>query len=336
MKVKSVKKITMMALAIALVAVIAIGGTLAYLSTSTEVQNNVFTFAENIKARLTEPNWDPKDGENLTPGYEVKKDPMVTNVSDNGVDEYAAIQLTFTNGAGTKLSPADTVRLLNCLNITWNSNWELMDGTRTPLTGVVTTATPQQTYVYKNILTPGQVSDPVFSSVTIKSNISDADYAWLAGIVMTHTDACYTYGVHDGFTYDINGNKIFNDANGNGVQDAGELNALCTITYKHHTDCALFTGTATPAQIAATVKGGTVGGKTCDCTPAEQHVTGCPAITGTLIVPDPFGHTPPAGAISGFQILVQGAAVQANVDGMTAYNAAATTANLKALLPILP
>ena len=320
MQIKSMKKRTLVVLAIALAAVIAVGGTLAYLATKTEIKNNVFTFADNIKGKLDEPNWNPNDAKNLTPGYEVKKDPMFTNTSDNGVDEYAAIQLTFTNGAGVKLSAADTVKLLNCLNITWNPNWELMDGTLTTAAGVVTAATPQQTYVYKNVLTPGQVSDPVFSSVTIKSDISDADYAWLAGIITNHIDTCYTYSPPA--TYDH-------------------------IVYKHHSECALekavAAGVLTQAQVDAAAKGAVLVGTdgknyTCDCTPATEYADAAGNLipmTATLIVPDPNGHTVPAGAISGFQINVQGAAVQAGVDGMTAYNAAATTANLKALLPIV-
>lgn len=310
MKANRKKKVITM-LSIALTAVLIIGGTLAYLASVTEEKDNVFTFAENIKARLDEPNWDPNDATNLTPGYEVNKDPMITNLSENGVDEFVAVKLTFTNGTGVKLTAAETVRLLNCLDITWNANWSLESGTlTTDATGTVTAATEEQMYVYKGTLAPGQVSDPVFSSVTIKSDISDADFAWLAAIVTDHTDACYTYsGVHDPLK--------------------------CTLTYKHHANCVLHSGTGTAAQIAATAKGGTVGGKICNCSPADQHLANdpedpCPATKGTLIAS--CGHTVPAGAISGFMIKVQGAVVQAGVDSMDNWNDSATVTNLKGLL----
>lgn len=273
---KKKKKITAV-LSIVLVAVIAIGATLAYLATKTDEESNVFTFAENIKAGLDEPNWDPDDAGNLIPGYEVRKDPMITNLSDNGVDEYVALKITFTRGDGTTLSDAETARLLSCLTVTWNSSWSLKSGTATSAV---------QVYVYQNALSTGEVTDPVFSSVTINSDISDADYAWLAGIVTNHTDDCYEYTTaHDP--------------------------AQCTITYKHHANCASLTG------------------GTCDCTPAQQHESDCPALTGTLKAS--CSHTVPGNAISGFQIKVQGAAVQAGVEGMTAWNAADTITNLKAL-----
>jgi len=313
MKANSKKKKTTIILSVALVVVIAIGVTLAYLATKTEEASNVFTFAENIRARLDEPNWDPEDATNLTPGYEVRKDPMITNLSDNGVDEYAALKLTFTDGDGTKLTDGETARLLNCLDITWNSSWSLEYGTLTTddTSGKVTAASAVQVYVYKDALSSAEISDPIFSSVTIKSDISDADYAWLAAIIMGHTDECYTFGTHNP--------------------------SKCNITYKHHENCALFNGTGTAKNIQATAKGGTVGGKTCDCTPAEQHNSNdpddpCPALIATLKTgTGACSHTVPAGAISGFQIKVQGAAVQAGVENMTSWDASATITNLLAL-----
>lgn len=318
MKANTKKKRTTAILSIVLVAVIAIGATLAYLATKTEEASNVFAFASNIKAKLTEPNWNPDEGENLTPGYEVKKDPMITNQSDNGVDEYVALQLTFTDGAGDALDATQTAKLLNCLDIKWNSNWSLQHGTlTTDGSGTVTAATPIQMYVYNAALSPGQVSDPVFSSVTIKSDISDADYEWLAAIIMNHTDDCFTFGIH--LATDV---------------------SKCTITYKHHEKCALFDSDATgdPADIPEAAKGDTVGNKICNCIPAEQHNlldpdVPCAALTATLITTGDGActHTVPGDAINGFQIKVQGAAVQAGVENMTTWNASATITNLKGL-----
>ena len=292
---KSNKKRLTAILSVILVAAIAIGATLAYLSTITDEKENVFTFAQNIKAKLDEPNWDPDEGENLTPGYEVKKDPMITNKSDNGISEYVAIKLTFENGAGTTLTDAETARLLSCLTITWNSNWGLKDGTAT---------SAEQVYIYKNVLAPGQVSEPVFSSVTIKSDISDADFAWLAGMVLTHTDGCYTFGTHNA--------------------------TKCNITYAHHTNCEIFG----EAAAGTTAQGGTTNSKTCDCVPALNHISIdpddlCPTLIGTPV--GGCGHTADASAISGFNIIVAGAAVQAGVEGMTAWDTTATVANLVAL-----
>ena len=298
------KKITAV-LSVILVLAIAIGATLAYLATTTDSRDNMFTFAQNIRAKLGEPNWDPDDATNLTPGYEVKKDPMITNVSDNGIDEYVAIQLTFQNGAKGTLTAAETVRLLNCLDITWNSDWSLKDGKLIRAGGSVQEATPKQVYVYNKVLAPGEVSAPVFSSVTIKSDIDDADYAWLAGMVMDHTDGCYTFGTH--------------------------LDVDCTVKYVHHVNCNIYN--LAGAEDVKDSTGAAIGGKNCNCKTAENHVSKPDKTCGTLIgtLASATCHAAPADSIVGFNINVKGSAVQAGVEGMTAWNTTDTVDNLVAL-----
>jgi len=297
MKSSSKKKMTVILSAV-LVLAIAIGATLAYLATLTHEEENVFTFAQNIRALLDEPNWDPKEGENLIPGYEVKKDPMITNKSDNGLDIFTAIRLIFADGVGNNLSDAEATRLLGLLDISWNANWTLIDGKND-----VGDATFAQIYLYNGVLAPGKVSDPIFSSVTIKETISDEDMSWLAGIIMTHTDDCYDFPAHGG---------------------------TCTITYKHHANCAIYG----ESGASAVAKGGTVNSKTCDCTPAQVHAATCNSMKGTVNSSN-CKCDPPDGAIAGFSIKVQGAAVQAYVDGMDAYNNPAVAANLIPLFPAI-
>ena len=285
-------------LSVLLVAAVAIGGTLAYLSTTTETKKNVFTFAENIRAELPEPNWDPENGKNLKPGSEVKKDPMIKNTSANGLDEFVAIKLTFSNGAGTtQLNATETARLLACLDIAWNVGAGATQWTRT--TGTATAA--EQVFVYNSVLPVGMNSAPVFHSVKVKENIADAELTWLAGVILNHTDACWEF-------------------------NSAHTTQYCTLSYKHHVNCA------TPNS--TTAKG--VGG--CTCTPAENHVTNaagiaagkvCPSLEGTLKAS--CTHTVPAGSIAGFQINVSGSAVQAGVDGMTAPNTPATVTALTGL-----
>lgn len=276
------KKALTAVLSVALVLVLAIGGTFAYLAANAGSKTNVFTFADNIRGVLGEPNWNPKDGENLVPGKEIKKDPMITNTSTNGVTEYAAVKVTFQSGKNTgtaenpvysDLTDVETARLLSLVEIDWNTtDWQLIAGAADGA---------NQTWAYKNELAPGEVSNPLFSTVTIKGDISDADMAWLAGIVLSHTPDCYTYGVHD--------------------------DSVCTITYKHHANCAVFGD----VDAASTIKGGTTAsGKTCDCTPAEQHEADCPSLIGTL--KGTCAHTPDATSIQGFNIKNTGSVIQAD------------------------
>jgi hypothetical protein len=303
------KKRLVVGLAVALVALIALGATLAYLSAMTDQKENAFSFAENIKGRLDEPNWDPKEGENLIPGYEVKKDPMITNVSNNGVDEYAAIRLNFTDGLGNTLSDDEASdewvgRLLRLLDITWNTDdWEIADA---DMEGKA-----EQVWVYKEILAPGEASTPLFNSVTVRPSFTDAElaadptldweteYAWLSSIAMDHTDSCYEYG-----------------------------DCECDPTYRHHVNCAIYD----EAGAENVAEGGTLGALVCDCIPVEIHEAGCPANIATLS--GKCSHT--GEGIDGFQIIVRGAVVQAGVDGMDSWDAPATTAALLALFEANP
>lgn len=67
--------------AILLLAVITIGGTLAYFTDEDEV-TNVFSVGD-LKIDLEE-DWDPEDGENMVPGDTVVKEPVTTALSGNG------------------------------------------------------------------------------------------------------------------------------------------------------------------------------------------------------------------------------------------------------------
>lgn len=275
---KKKKRLTV-TLSLVLVAIIAIGATLAWLFSQTEIKENVFTFADNISGKLDEPSWVPDDALELVPGKKIEKDPQITNISTNAVTEYAAIRLTFQDGAGNTLSASDTQTLLNLIDIDWSSNWTLYNGTLTTASGVVTAATAEQIYVFNDTLPQNVTSDPVFYSVTIKGSVTPDQLKWLAGDY-GHISDCYEYGAHDG--------------------------DLCTVTYRHHEKCAIF-GEAGKANIA---QDGTINGKTCDCTATAVHEAACPTLIGTLKTD--CGHTTLVGGIGNFIIKVEGAVVQAD------------------------
>lgn len=196
-KFKLTKKKTLAALCVALVLVLTVGTTLAYLSTVTDQKTNVFTFSENVRATLTEPNWDASQGLQLVPGKTVRKDPMITNTGD--VDEYVAIRIKFQYGEnkcrdsgckdidreGKNMSKSDLIRMLNLLEITWNSKWVLCDGTLKINNGIVTDATPEMIFYYNGTLKSGEISEPIFNSIRVKNQsdgIVEADMRWLQSI----------------------------------------------------------------------------------------------------------------------------------------------------------
>ena len=279
------KRILTAVMAALLVACVAAGGTLAWLWAATETAENVFTFAKNITGELDEPLWEPPNGQNLTPGSEIDKDPQITNTSKNAVTEYAAIRLTWLDGAGSQLSAADMAKLMTVIGIDWSANWYQKAGTAD---------SPQQIWVYGKTLPQGVTSDPIFYKVIIPGDTTNDEFEWLTGDY-GHDDSCYAFGAHDA--------------------------ALCTVAYRHHERCALYNGTNTEAQISAVGTGGTVGGATCDCTAVAVHGSACPSLMAGLT--GACGHTAILSGLGGFAIKVEGAVVQADTfDGLTGADAA--------------
>lgn len=281
-------------LSIALVVVITAGFTFAYLTGNAGEKTNVFTFSDNIRGQLDEPNWDETQGSNVLPGMTLRKDPMITNTSDNGVSEYAAIMVTFKPGAdatyagGEELTDEDTAKLLGLIDIDWNQDaWTLIGayGDNKTWTAVAdgNEATVKkmnnQVWVHNNTIAPGVITTPLYNSITIHAEMSNEDMSWISGVSLEHNSSCWTYGQHSDET--------------------------CTITYKHHENCAIYG----KAGAENTPAGGQVEGATCDCTPAQQHQADCPSLSATL-KPN-CGHTV-AGSIAGFQLVNSGAILQAD------------------------
>lgn len=107
-------------LALAFVAVLAIGGTFAYLTYTTNQAANRITTDPVLTADLLEPNWDaaaktasevtvaadqtkdasgsyfiPEDASNMLPGSSVAKDPVIVNTSNGGAKMFAGMMLQF-------------------------------------------------------------------------------------------------------------------------------------------------------------------------------------------------------------------------------------------------
>lgn len=101
------KNLLMMALSLCLVAVVAVGGTLAYLTASADALTNTFKFADNMTVTLTE-SWnkdanqqadeiatETNDGyayTNVVPGQKLYKAPTIT--LDTDVDAYMFVRVT--------------------------------------------------------------------------------------------------------------------------------------------------------------------------------------------------------------------------------------------------
>lgn len=126
----SVKNILVMAACLALVAVVSVGGTIAWLTATTDPVTNTFTVGD-INITLTEtPNYD-SDGNNtldswqakLIPGSEYAKDPVVT-VTANSEDCYLFVKFEEIGNPSTYLTYTST--------LTVDEGWTQGDGTNIP------------------------------------------------------------------------------------------------------------------------------------------------------------------------------------------------------------
>lgn len=142
------------ALTIALVAVLGVGSTLAYLTYTTNQAANRFTVGDaKVTADLLEPEWDkavtaaattsvasdgtkiPDGAYNMLPASEAAKNPFVVNTSVNGAKGYAGMKLQFEKYNGTDyvaMTNGDVTALLKVYALSGAT------GTKTP--GLTTAA----------------------------------------------------------------------------------------------------------------------------------------------------------------------------------------------------
>jgi len=182
------RKRVIITLSLVFLLLVTAGGTFAYLAATTKEETNVFTGSDNIRARLTEPNWEKDEALRLVPGKTVRKDPMITNTGQS--DVYVAIQLTFQYEDGMIMSGTDLLRLIKLLDITWSDKWKTCSGSiLKDASGNITDITQPLIFYYNEDLSPGEISDPIFSSIRVKDKVTDGtgaiteeDLRWLQGI----------------------------------------------------------------------------------------------------------------------------------------------------------
>lgn len=183
------KKVISTALVCALMVVLAVGATLAYMSTTTDTLTNNFTFlgSSDISASLTETQWVAANATNLSPNKTVAKNPQITNTSTaTDMDEYVAMEVSFKTGSGADLTDEQFALLSQLITITWTTegNWKTESGALvSSLTNIGSSAT--EIYYYDAVLyndtTDGTVTtEALFTAVTINSNVTNAQLNWLS------------------------------------------------------------------------------------------------------------------------------------------------------------
>lgn len=103
-----------------------------------------------------------EDAQDMIPGAEAAKNPLITNTCD--INEYVAAKITFVYAegsakAGQPLNLVDYQAVIDIIEIDYNeTEWERVTGT---------TADVSQVFSFKNIVTPGDSTTPLFTTVSV-------------------------------------------------------------------------------------------------------------------------------------------------------------------------
>lgn len=148
------RKMMMLALAVCMIAILAVGGTLAYF-TAEETAYNVITFGEltmELKETTTDGEPWPEEGvHQLVPGAQVDKRVTMRNLGT--VDFYVRAKIdAVVTGQDGRLLPLDEVELnLN------TEEWTEKDGC----------------YYYKKALASGEETEPLFTMVSFSTEMGN-------------------------------------------------------------------------------------------------------------------------------------------------------------------
>lgn len=160
------KKVLVLAVSVCLVAILAIGGTLAYF-TDKDSATNTFTVG-NVDITLTEPNWEgsgSEDAPEVYPGEPLAKDPTVTNVGANPC--FVRIKVTGLDCLGNAgMITYRTDYVANKLGDNW------VDG-------------GDGYFYYNKVLEAGKTTDALFDQIVIPTGLENGDAETAFNVVVT-------------------------------------------------------------------------------------------------------------------------------------------------------
>ncbi len=156
----SKRKILLVAAALCMIAILAVGGTLAYFTDATDVKKNVFTVG-NVDITLDEPLWEEQgkeDAPEVYPGEALAKDPTVHNVGANPCFVRVSVTGLDCLGEGNDdlLIHVRTNYVVDALGAGWVLH---TDGY----------------YYYTEVLAAGADTTPVFDSIVIPTALTNGD-----------------------------------------------------------------------------------------------------------------------------------------------------------------
>ena len=207
------KTAVLIAIALALVFGIAVGGTIAYLTAKSNQVTNTFTVG-NIQIELKEhengkdgTEVEKREGIKLLPGVAVDKDPFVRVKAGS---EKCYVYMRYLNGLTYQMNPA--------VDLEFNEDWILVKPVGTE--GSNDTGWTQGLYRYKE---PVEATDdlalpPLFTTGTLHSDV----------VILSENDAVNGYASLDGKTIAISAFAIQAEGIELADADAAAINALWT------------------------------------------------------------------------------------------------------------
>lgn len=160
------KKIVTLCVVICLLAVAAIGGTLAYF-TDNETATNVFTMGK-VDIELTETEWVAPDA--VYPGIAYKKNPVVKNVGDDSA--WIRVDVTLSDAAAF-ITAAGKYQITD-LSVIFDEHDETK-WTRAEIVQDAEKDTLTYSYYYNDLLEAGESTDAIFTQVKIPGQFNNAD-----------------------------------------------------------------------------------------------------------------------------------------------------------------
>lgn len=161
------KRFAAVAVGAALVATLAVGGSIAYLTDTATIENQ-FTLDTNLAISLEEANFDAETAQGLLPTQEVLKDPKVSN--DGTVEAYIAATVKIPVMDGNILTPDNKLQSVHDHDL---YSYDLGQGWTQYGDAVIKDGFKTYTYIYADVLTGGMKTNPLFDAVKVANFTED-------------------------------------------------------------------------------------------------------------------------------------------------------------------
>lgn len=170
--------------AAALIGVIAVGSTLAYLSSVTDTRENKFTSSKDLNGTITETEWDKNHPEgtweDYLPGDSTGKNPVIS-IASEGVNGYVAMKVSCKDAAGQDITFE-------------NFKTKYADVSYNGVSGINTANWTEDSlnpgfYFYNTSVNAGGATNALFDTVTVNTGIKTVYYT--EGLEETQTVKVY-------------------------------------------------------------------------------------------------------------------------------------------------